>query len=59
MNSLIPDLPDITDPALSLALQDKLDQKTKPQGSLGALEGLARRLGEIQGRTTPRLELAQ
>ena len=59
MNPLIPDLPDITDPALSLALQDKLDQKTKPQGSLGALEVLARRLGEIQGRTTPRLELAQ
>ena len=59
MNTLIPDLPDITDPMLTRALQDKLDQKTKPQGSLGALETLARRVGEIQGSTSPRLEQAQ
>jgi nicotinate-nucleotide--dimethylbenzimidazole phosphoribosyltransferase len=59
MHPLIPDLSDITDPALTRALQDRLDQKTKPQGSLGMLEALALRVGEIQGRTTPRLEQAQ
>ncbi len=59
MDKLIPDLPDIHDAALGEALQYKLDQKTKPQGSLGALEQLARRLGEIQGRTTPRLDQPQ
>ena len=35
--SLLPLLADIADPALTQALQHKLDQKTKPQGSLGRL----------------------
>ena len=59
MPKLIPDLPDIRDAALSHCLQDKLDRKTKPQGSLGTLESLARSLGEIQGSDAPRLERPQ
>ena len=59
MHALLPDLPDIRDTTRTQALQHRLDQKTKPQGSLGALEHLARRLGEIQGSDTPRLEQPQ
>jgi nicotinate-nucleotide--dimethylbenzimidazole phosphoribosyltransferase len=59
MHALIPDLPDIRDATRTRALQHRLDQKTKPQGSLGALEHLARRLGEIQGSDTPRLDRPQ
>ena len=59
MHALIPDLPDIRDTTRTQALQHRLDQKTKPQGSLGALEHLARHLGEIQGSDTPRLEQPQ
>lgn len=55
----IPDLPDIDDPALGRALQLALDNKTKPLGSLGALESLARRIGEILGTERPRLEQPQ
>ena len=55
MNNLLPVLCDISDPALGRALQHKLDQKTKPVGSLGALETLARQLGLILGTETPRL----
>ena len=59
MNDSIPALADITDPALCQALQHKLDRKTKPVGSLGALETLARRLGEILGTECPALEQPQ
>lgn len=48
-------LADITTPALTQALQHKLDFKTKPQGSLGRLEALALQLGEILGSTAPAL----
>ncbi len=59
MNTHLPVLADISDPALSRALQHKLDTKTKPLGALGALETLARQLGEILGTEAPRLEQPQ
>jgi nicotinate-nucleotide--dimethylbenzimidazole phosphoribosyltransferase len=51
----IPTLPDISDAALSARLQYALDHKTKPPGSLGALEQAARRIGEILGQERPQL----
>ncbi len=51
----IPSLQDIDDAALGQALQQALDNKTKPLGSLGALESLARRIGEILGTERPQL----
>ena len=54
-----PQIPDITDPALTARLQHTLDQKTKPLGSLGRLEALALRLGHILGSTAPALQQPQ
>ncbi len=54
-----PVLADITDPELTRALQARLDQKTKPIGSLGAIESLARQLGEILGTCFPSLQEPQ
>ncbi len=56
MTTETPDIPpvdDIHDPALRQRLQHLLDNKTKPQGSLGQLELLARQLGEILGTEAP------
>jgi len=47
------------DQGLAAALQHKIDQKTKPLGALGQLEGVAKRLGLIQQRLDPQLSQPQ
>jgi len=55
----IPSISDIRDDALAARLQGALDNKTKPLGALGRLEGLALRIGMILGSETPVLEAPQ
>ena len=55
IDGLLPALPDLSDTVLSVALQRRLDEKTKPLGSLGALEVLALQLGVALGSETPAL----
>ncbi len=50
---IIPAVPLIANVALENELAHKLDNKTKPQGSLGRLESLALQLGMILETTTP------
>ena len=59
MNAHLPLIADIANPQLTQALQHKLDHKTKPLGSLGRLEQLALRIGQILGTESPRLEQPQ
>jgi nicotinate-nucleotide--dimethylbenzimidazole phosphoribosyltransferase len=51
----IPAIDDITQPALAGLLQNLLDNKTKPVGSLGQIERLAQRIGLVLGSETPTL----
>ncbi|MEW6693451.1 Nicotinate-nucleotide--dimethylbenzimidazole phosphoribosyltransferase [Tepidimonas thermarum] len=55
MSVSLPDVPDVHDAALAARLQALLDDKTKPQGSLGRLESLALRIGLILGDEAPQL----
>ena len=59
MSFTVPTLADISNPALTQALQRKIDGKTKPLGSLGRLESLAVQLGQILGSETPELRAPQ
>ena len=43
-------------PSIQAAAQEKIDQKTKPPGSLGKLEKLAVRLATIQGTLEPKMD---
>jgi len=59
MTFTLPAVPDLHDTALAQRLQHKIDQKTKPLGSLGQLETLALQLGLILGSETPVLSAPQ
>lgn len=59
MTFILPEIASIDDEALARQLQHKIDHKTKPLGSLGALESLALRLGLILGGETPELREPQ
>lgn len=55
----LPAVADLRDEVLTRTLQHALDHKTKPLGSLGRLEALALRLGEVLGSEQPELQQPQ
>ncbi len=59
MTTTLPTLADISDATLTAALHDTLNNKTKPLGSLGRLEDVALKIGQILGSTAPVLEQPQ
>lgn len=54
-----PKIAEINNAALAERLQYKLDNKTKPQGSLGRIEALALRIGLVLGSESPTLREPQ
>lgn len=52
----IPELAPLRNDDLAAALSAAIDNKTKPLGSLGRLEALARQIGLIQGTATPSID---
>lgn len=52
----IPDLAPLRNDELAAALSASIDNKTKPLGSLGRLEALARQIGLIQDTVAPRID---
>lgn len=50
---------EIPDKAIVTALQEKIDNLTKPKGSLGRLEELAIQIGTVQQTLSPELRLPQ
>lgn len=50
-----PKIEDLNESNLNKRLQDKIDNKTKPRGSLGRIENLAHSIGLILGHDTPEL----
>jgi nicotinate-nucleotide--dimethylbenzimidazole phosphoribosyltransferase len=54
-----PAIADIAQTVLAERLQHKLDNKTKPLGSLGRIESLAQRIALILGSETPELKAPQ
>ena len=55
MSFQLPAIADITDAALTARLQHSIDIKTKPLGSLGRIEALALRIGQVLGSDAPAL----
>ena len=51
----VPPIASIDLPELTARLQHKIDNKTKPLGSLGQIETLAVRIGQVLGSDTPEL----
>jgi nicotinate-nucleotide--dimethylbenzimidazole phosphoribosyltransferase len=59
MDTSFPPIADLTQPEMAARLQQLLDNKTKPVGSLGQLEALAQRIGLILGSEVPVLNQPQ
>ena len=59
MHLSLPNIEAIDQPGLAARLQHKLDNKTKPLGSLGRLETLAQRIALILGSESPELNAPQ
>ncbi len=59
MTPLVPAIDDLHQPELAQRLRALLNNKTKPVGSLGRLEGLAERIGLVLGTASPRLTAPQ